>query len=139
MPLHSSRLAIVLLSLCFALLLSSQSFAHVELLKACGDLKSDKKLGEEILKNGLIAEAYDLSGDGKVDLVTYSVPKHGQHDSFPLFYEFDSDGDGNPDVLYIDKLGTGSCEGFDLYDDYNKSQENGHKSPQDMPRFLMEN
>lgn len=124
---------------------SQPLYAHSTVITSCvNGVEKVKKLKEQNLPNGLIAEIYDVQGNGRTldgtpDIVSYSAPVAGEHRPFPLFYEVDEDGDGVPDKLYIDKLGTGSCEGVDLYDDYNKAGSSPHRSPSEMPRFLTEN
>ena len=60
--------------------------------------------------NGLAVHTYDLNGDGKKD-AEISLPI-GDENTYPLFYFFDRDHDGNPDIGYRDSLRDGSCRGI---------------------------
>ncbi len=82
------------------------------------------------LENGFYAEIYDIDGDGKPDVVTYSMSRiDGTHADMPTFYELDTDQNNVPDILFIDIKGDGECENIRLYDDYDKANYDGHKSP----------
>ncbi len=61
-------------------------------------------------QNGLAVHAYDLNGDGKRD-AEISIPI-GDENPYPLFYFFDRDYDGQPDIGYRDSLRDGSCRGI---------------------------
>jgi hypothetical protein len=76
----------------------------------------------KIAENGMVAEFYDVTGDGKVDIVTYSSPsgvfaQDGDpvHKREPVFYEIDEDGDQTADVLFIDIHGEQRCEDLIKY------------------------
>jgi hypothetical protein len=76
----------------------------------------------KIAENGMVAEFYDVTGDGKVDIVTYSSPsgvfaQDGDpvHKREPVFYEIDEDGDQTADVLFIDIHGEQRCEDLIQY------------------------
>lgn len=84
-----------------------------------GVTKVPKLLTTTVSSNGLYAELYDVTGDNKVDIVTYSaldggvVEKHNGeplHKDMPIFYELDEDGDQVADVLFIDSHGEQRCE-----------------------------
>ncbi len=74
-------------------------------------------LQSRLLPNGLWAELFDANMDGAPDFATYSntlelgvlgddeVP----HDSFPILYEIDTDGDAIPNDVWIDVYGKGRC------------------------------
>jgi hypothetical protein len=88
---------------------------------------------EEIMPNGLMYRAYDLNNDGKIDHAQAHVVnmtfKEGEGNKFdvqqyPLFYEVDDNGDGAPDRVMVDKLGTGKCEDIVLYIDLTVPHEN---------------
>lgn len=71
---------------------------------------------------GLVSETYDVTGDGRPDIVVHSpslggVDKKGlpNHKIEANFYEVDEDGDQAADVIYIDIMGTGRCEDLLLY------------------------
>jgi hypothetical protein len=79
-------------------------------------------LHTKIAENGMVAEFYDVTGDGKVDIVTYSSPLGGfaqdgdpVHKPEPVFYEIDENGDQTADVLFIDIHGEERCEDLLLY------------------------
>jgi hypothetical protein len=81
-----------------------------------------KTLNTKVSDNGLFAELYDVTGDGKVDFVTYSALDGGViegseplHKDIPIFYEVDEDGDQEADALFIDARGEQRCEDIILY------------------------
>jgi hypothetical protein len=83
-----------------------------------------KMLTTKVTENGLYAELYDVTGDNKVDIVTYSALDGGifdkdkgepLHKDMPIFYEVDDDGDQEADALYIDARGEQRCEDIILY------------------------
>ncbi len=92
------------------------------------------RLDEKVMENGLVAEVWDLTSDGKIDAVTYSIP--GSHEP-PLFYELDVDSDNMPDLLYIDAVRNGQCDSIKVYNDYRKPGKH-HPTPQEMPQWLVD-
>lgn len=79
-----------------------------------------------VMPNGLMTEAYDTNGDGKIDLEIQSVIEDTvfdkdaseirvTHKSLPLFWVYDNNYDGAPDVVYHDKHGEGRCEDIVVY------------------------
>lgn len=94
----------------------------------CNQIKAATKLREVQLANGLLAEAYDVDGDGKQDVVTLSSitgsNPAGQgevpHEPFPIFYILDRDKDGQADTVMVDKNGDGFCESIVLYQNLNE-------------------
>jgi len=86
-----------------------------------------KKLSEEVLENGLVAESYDLTRDDKLDLMTFSHQdgtKDG-HKRYPVFYMIDLDQDGNPDVIFVDRKGDGQCSSIEVYEDLRVPHDAG--------------
>lgn len=64
------------------------------------------------LANGLEAFAYDTNGDGKND-VQLMLPQNDPN-RYPLYYMFDNNYDGEPDVNWIDHLRDGTCGNIEL-------------------------
>lgn len=124
----TKRDKIMLLALAvWFLILCSFVFGHETQILNCGGFKKADKVGESVIENGMLAEAYDTDGDGKIDLETLSVvmgtdDKGLTHKSFPVFYWIDRNGDGKVDYVYIDKYGDGFCESIVLYSDLSKEQ-----------------
>lgn len=114
----------------------TKGYAHdTEILKCQKNLKveSVKKLDEHLNENGTISEAYDRNGDGKIDIEAIShilsVRKNTdstltfEHAPHPFMYAVDTDYDGEPDLVYVDKSGTGKCEDIVLYEDLNEPRQ----------------
>lgn len=85
-------------------------------------LTTPKLLKEDMSQVGLIAEIYDVTGDGMADIAVYSPSLGGfdldgtlLHKDEPIFYEVDLDGDAQPDVIFINQYGTPGCESIELY------------------------
>jgi hypothetical protein len=81
-----------------------------------------KFLGTIDNEGGMIAELYDVNGDGRSDIALYSAMMDGEdenmiqrHQQKPIFYEVDEDGDEVPDFLFIDPKGEGKCSDLVLY------------------------
>jgi hypothetical protein len=79
-----------------------------------------------VTENGLFAELYDVNGDKKVDIVTYSALDGGAvefqsfeplHKDVPIFYEVDEDNDQTVDGIYIDSRGEQKCGDIIEYTD----------------------
>lgn len=126
--------------MCFSLLLPLSSWAKPDgsTLLACPSLRvplqsTTTKLIEKTLENGLDAKIYDTTGDGKPDVVTYSVPGA----DLPLFYEVDEDRDNGPDKLYIDPERNGKCVSIKLYNDYTIPGHN-EPNPDSFPKWIVE-
>jgi hypothetical protein len=107
------------------LLVSALAIHDTQILK-CGDVRQAKKLNEYVLPNGLLAEHYDTDGDDKKDVVALSsmtsMPSVNgvvEHAAMPTFYIIDTDHDGQPDLVYVDKNGDGNCTSLYLYEDLN--------------------
>lgn len=76
------------------------------------------------LPNGLVAELYDLNGDTKPDVASYSAT-HGivnqetgeyEHSAVPIFYEVDlENNDNQPDTIFYDPIGKGLCKDLTFY------------------------
>jgi len=64
-------------------------------------------LGSKDMPNGLTVYLYDTNEDGKRD-VSIAVPT-GDENRHPLFYFFDRDFDGEPDIGYHDTVRDGHC------------------------------
>lgn len=87
--------------------------------------KKPRLLVSKTLENGMFLEAYDVNGDGKVDIATYSAIVGGaedqeegpMHSAAPIFYEIDLDGDEEGDLLYIDPIGNQECSDLTIYSD----------------------
>lgn len=84
------------------------------------------RLNTTVTENGLFAELYDVNGDKKVDVVTYSALDGGAvefqsfeplHKDIPIFYEVDEDNDQTADAIYIDSRGEQKCEDIVEYTD----------------------
>lgn len=114
------KLLILLLAL---VITPSLCFAHDAMLLKCSKALQKtglKKLGEDLLPNGMLVEAYDANGDGKPDVETVSIvtgtdDKGIQHREFPVLYWLDLQNDGNVDLILIDKFGDGQCDSIVLY------------------------
>lgn len=61
---------------------------------------------------GLVVRHYDTNGNGTVDLTTNTPQNGGILATFPLFYVWDLDEDGFPDLWYQDQGGEGLCRDF---------------------------
>jgi hypothetical protein len=77
-------------------------------------------IGEKNSESGLTIYRFDSNHDGRVD-VQIATPT-GDENRYPLFYSFDRDYDGDPDITYIDRFRNGDCvvkdeEGNVLYDE----------------------
>lgn len=81
---------------------------------------------ELVAENGMILETYAHEVGGTIQIMTFSIPlpidqavEGNSHESPPLFYMVDGDGDGEFDILLIDREFTGSCVSIvpDLGDD----------------------
>jgi len=67
---------------------------------------------------GLYVEHYDTNGDGKFDVLVLShMLTATAHAKNPVFWIVDTDYDGEPDAVYIDKKGLGVCTDIVLYQD----------------------
>jgi hypothetical protein len=64
-------------------------------------------LGSKPYGNGLDGHSYDSNGDGNQD-VMISIPTNDVN-RYPLFYFFDRDYDGDPDIGYVDTVRDGKC------------------------------
>ena len=102
------------------------AFGHSDAIVQCkGNIKYSKaeKIGLDAIieGTGLYAEHYDTNGDGKWDVIALSHTDLGTkgHRTNPVFWLVDSDYDGIPDALYIDKQGLGNCKDIVLYEDLN--------------------
>lgn len=109
--------------------------AHDTAITKCFKVKP-KKMKEYIVENGMVVETYDLNGDGKVDVATYSPPLPDGKHTVPTFYEIDTDKDGDPDLLYIDVSGTMDCKKILLYMDYNDPANMNHEAPNTQRKAL---
>ena len=106
--------------------------AHPNTVLICNHLTTGTALSASVLPNGLYSERYDTNGDGVLDLETLSavtsVEIRGfkdvavQHRPFPIFYIEDTDYDGTPDRIMVDKGVGGRCEDIVLYEDLHKLQ-----------------
>lgn len=116
------------------LLMPLVAWSHDLEIKKCMKVETVQKVKEVLNENGTLSEAYDRNGDGKVDIEVIShllaakisdtiEYEHAEH---PLLYVVDLDYDGVPDVVYVDKTGTGTCEDIVLYEDLTTS--NGRDS-----------
>lgn len=81
-----------------------------------------KLLRTETEVQGFVTEVYDITGDGIADIATYSPSIGGidpdgtpSHKDAATFYELDNNGDGEPDILYIDKYGEKKCDDIVFY------------------------
>ena len=81
--------------------------------------------------NGLYVEHYDTNGDGKTDIETLSQTDRSSehHRENPVFWIVDTDLDGSPDAIYIDKKGLGVCTDIVLYEDLNVRPYSEEKPP----------
>src|SRR5574337_523674 len=103
---------------------AGMSMAHItEEILQCSVFSSlqpihtPKRTQETIAQQGMLGEVYDVTGDGIPDLATYSATMGGYdidgtvlHSHEPLFYEIDENGDGRPDMIYVNPTGVQSCE-----------------------------
>jgi hypothetical protein len=96
----------------------------------------------KLLQNGLLAELYDINGDGQPDIAmfspTYGVVEKTQDDievihGVGILYEIDfPPQDGRPDVIYIDIPGEQTCESLTLYYDLSNNRD-----PNSVPKGAM--
>lgn len=119
------------LSLVMIGMLATPTLAHMpEELLSCpifSEIRpthTPKRLKEMMAQQGLLAEIYDVTGDGRPDVGVYSATLGGydldgsvMHSSDAIFYELDIDGDEFPDVLYIDQYGLATCDALVFYHD----------------------
>lgn len=103
------------------------AFGHLMTLDcpALEQKKVAKMDNGQLLSNGMYAEAYDSDGDGVVDIVTLSHMVGDKHDTHPVFYMVDLDKDGQPDQVFIDKVGKGKCSDIVLYEDLTIPHDKG--------------
>lgn len=129
---------IVLFLLLF--MIASPSLAHLnEKILSCPVFdqvqpRHKQKLLQEVMaQQGLLAEIYDVTGDGLGDIAVYSATLGGFdldgtvfHKNEPIFYEIDTDGDENPEYIYIDQFGEASCDSLVLYMDLTHGGNPSH-------------
>ena len=114
------------------------AFGHSDAIVKCkGNIKYSTavKVHEDLLfsSNGLYAEYYDTNGDGKYDVITLSSTNltNTTHRVNPVFWIVDTDFDGTPDAVYIDKKGLGKCPDIVLYQDLNAKPLTNETDPID--------
>lgn len=84
----------------------------------------DSYMGSYLTENGLEIFKYDTNKDGQRD-VEISIPQ-GDENRYPLFYLFDNNYDGKPDIQWVDKLRDGTCNDVQVYW-YGKKEESTRK------------